>query len=113
MIEYEGETHRHSSSSPGRHMVRDMTDQKIAVYGASGYTGRLVVAEPARRDIPRVLVGRGFQRLRAAADGAGGPDAELRLAPLDDPAALADAVRDNAAVINAAGTPPPPRQPAR
>jgi short subunit dehydrogenase-like uncharacterized protein len=84
-------------------MVRDMTDQKIAVYGASGYTGRLVVAELARRDIPVVLVGRGFQRLRAAADGAGGPDAELRLAPLDDPAALADAFRDSAAVINAAG----------
>jgi uncharacterized protein YbjT (DUF2867 family) len=80
-----------------------MTDEKIAVYGASGYTGRLVVAELARRDIPVVLAGRSIQRLRAAAEGAGVPDAELRLAPLDDPAALAHAFRDSAAVINAAG----------
>ena len=49
---------------------------KMAVYGASGYTGRLVLAELARRDIPAVLVGRDPERLRAAAAAAGTPDAE-------------------------------------
>src|SRR4030088_2553810 len=80
-----------------------MIDHKIAVYGASGYTGKLVVAELARRDIPMVLVGRNLERLREAADRAGVPDPELRLAALDDPAALAHAFHDSAAVINTAG----------
>jgi short subunit dehydrogenase-like uncharacterized protein len=80
-----------------------MTDYKIAVYGASGYTGKLVVAELARRDIPMVLVGRNVDRLRQAADRAGVPNPELRVAVLDDPAALAGAFRDSAAVINTAG----------
>ncbi|NYI90427.1 short subunit dehydrogenase-like uncharacterized protein [Amycolatopsis endophytica] len=66
-----------------------MTDDKIAVYGASGHTGRLVVAELARRDIPMVLVGRNVDRLGQAADRAGVSTPDLRLAGLDDPAALA------------------------
>lgn len=44
---------------------------QIAVYGASGFTGRLVVAELARRDVETVLVGRDTERLREAADRAG------------------------------------------
>ncbi|MCI2421858.1 saccharopine dehydrogenase NADP-binding domain-containing protein [Saccharopolyspora sp. K220] len=80
-----------------------MTDQNIAVYGASGFTGRLVVAELARRGIPVVLLGRDIKRLRKAATAAGIPNAELRVAPLDAPDALAEALRGNAAVINAAG----------
>jgi short subunit dehydrogenase-like uncharacterized protein len=75
---------------------------KIAVYGASGYTGRLVLAELARRGIPAVLVGRSQERLQAAAAGAGMPGAETVLASLDSPA-LADAFAGCAAVINCAG----------
>jgi short subunit dehydrogenase-like uncharacterized protein len=80
-----------------------MVDDKIAVYGAGGYTGKLVVAELLRRDIPMVLVGRDLERLREAADRAGVPDPDLRLAALDDAGALAEAFRDSAAVINTAG----------
>jgi short subunit dehydrogenase-like uncharacterized protein len=69
---------------------------KIAVYGASGFTGRLVVAELAHRGIGAVLVGRDAERLRRVAD------AEVRQAPLEH-AALVRAFRGCAAVINCAG----------
>jgi short subunit dehydrogenase-like uncharacterized protein len=68
----------------------------VAVYGASGFTGGLVVAELRRRGIPVVAVGRSVDRLRAL----GG---DIRVAPLDDPARLAEAFRECDAVINAAG----------
>src|SRR4051812_5948205 len=73
---------------------------KIAVYGASGYTGGQVVAELARRGVAVVLAGRDCERLRVAQAQWGG---ELRVAPLDDPAALYAAVRGSAVLINAAG----------
>ena len=75
---------------------------KIAVYGASGFTGRLVVAELARRGISTVLAGRSLGRLREAAAQAGMPGAEARCASLDD-AVLPDSFADCAAVINCAG----------
>ena len=68
----------------------------IAVYGASGFTGGLVVAELRRRGIPVVPVGRSAERLRAV----GG---EVRVAALDDPDGLAAAFAGCDAVINAAG----------
>jgi hypothetical protein len=46
------------------------TNVKIAVYGASGYTGRLVAAELRRRDIDVVLSGRDEERRRAWRDAA-------------------------------------------
>ncbi|MCK2219985.1 saccharopine dehydrogenase NADP-binding domain-containing protein [Actinomadura sp. ATCC 31491] len=76
---------------------------KIAVHGASGFTGRLTVAEVRRRGFTPVLVGRDAGRLRKAAAEAGAQDAELRVAGLDEPGALADALRDCAAVVNCAG----------
>ncbi|MEU1791965.1 saccharopine dehydrogenase NADP-binding domain-containing protein [Streptomyces sparsogenes] len=76
---------------------------KIAVFGASGYTGRLVVAEARRRGIDVVLVGRGAERLRAAASDAGFQDAETRVADADDHDALVAAFRDVDAVVNCAG----------
>lgn len=69
---------------------------KIAVYGASGYTGRLVVAELARRGIETVLVGRNVDRLRQVG-------AEIRQAAIDDHAALVRAFRGCDAVVNCAG----------
>jgi short subunit dehydrogenase-like uncharacterized protein len=72
---------------------------KIAVYGASGYTGKLVVAELIRRGITAVLVGRDVRRL-AAVDA---PGADRRQADADDDAALVRAFRDCDAVINCAG----------
>jgi short subunit dehydrogenase-like uncharacterized protein len=75
---------------------------KIAVYGASGYTGRLVIAELARRGIPALLAGRNPERLRAAAAESGTPGAETVTAGLEDPA-LAGALARCDAVINCAG----------
>lgn len=76
------------------------TQQRIAVYGASGCTGKLVVAELARREIDPRLVGRDAERLKQAAERAGSPAAETRVAGLDDPAALASAFDDCAVVVN-------------
>ncbi|GAA2121217.1 saccharopine dehydrogenase family protein [Actinomadura alba] len=74
---------------------------RIAVYGATGFTGGLTVAEVRRRGLTPVLVGRNEERLSKAAAEVGG--AEVRVAPLGDQAALAAAVRDCDAVINCAG----------
>jgi short subunit dehydrogenase-like uncharacterized protein len=80
-----------SNTSEEKHL--DMT---VAVYGASGFTGGLVVAELRRRGIPVVAVGRSTDRLQPL----GG---DIRVAPLDDPASLAEVFADCDAVINAAG----------
>ncbi|MFR9726124.1 saccharopine dehydrogenase family protein [Streptomyces sp. MS19] len=71
--------------------------EKVAVYGASGFTGSLVVAELARRGVPVVLVGRDEERLRGAAEGV--PGAEVRRAGVEDHAALVTAFDDCAAVV--------------
>ncbi|MCO5992924.1 saccharopine dehydrogenase family protein [Actinoallomurus rhizosphaericola] len=76
---------------------------RIAVYGASGFTGRLSVAEVRRRGMTPVLVGRNEDRLRTAAVESGAADAEVRLAALDAPDALVGAFADCDAVVNCAG----------
>ncbi|MFQ6392846.1 saccharopine dehydrogenase family protein [Nocardia sp. KC 131] len=76
---------------------------RIAVHGASGFTGGLAVAELVRRGIEPVLVGRNADRLRAAAVASGVPDAEVRVAGLDDSVALTAAFADCVAVVNCAG----------
>jgi short subunit dehydrogenase-like uncharacterized protein len=74
----------------------------IAVFGATGYTGRLVAAELRRRRLEFVVCGRDPAKLRAlAADVGGGP--EVRVANVDDRDALRHAFGDCAAVINCAG----------
>jgi short subunit dehydrogenase-like uncharacterized protein len=73
----------------------------IAVYGASGYTGRLVAAELARRGADFVLAGRDRARLEALAEEVGG--AATATATLDDPAALGALLEPCAAVISCAG----------
>lgn len=72
----------------------------IALYGATGHTGGYVLAELHRRGITPILVGRNAERLRAAADAAGVPDAAIRLADLDDHAALVSAFADADVVIS-------------
>ncbi|WP_039804495.1 saccharopine dehydrogenase NADP-binding domain-containing protein [Nocardia araoensis] len=71
----------------------------IAVYGASGHTGKLVLAELRRRGVEPVLVGRDADRLRAAAAETGLPDAVIRVAELGD-APLTDAFRGVRVVIS-------------
>ncbi|MCA7996828.1 saccharopine dehydrogenase family protein [Burkholderia metallica] len=71
----------------------------VAVYGATGHTGRFVVAELARRGLGAIRIGRDAARL-AQADG---DPATARVAAVDDPAALDAALRGADAVINCAG----------
>ena len=74
----------------------------IVVYGATGYTGRLVAGELARRGADFVLSGRSPGKLRALADDLG-HTAPIRPASLDDRDALRHAFGESAAVINCAG----------
>ncbi|MEU6430474.1 saccharopine dehydrogenase NADP-binding domain-containing protein [Microbispora sp. NPDC046973] len=83
---------------------------KIAVYGANGYQGRLVLTEAVRRGLNVVLVGRDAARLRhaAATVALSNPDIRLagpdiRVAPADDHDALVAAFRAADAVVNCAG----------
>lgn len=71
--------------------------KQVAVYGASGHTGRFVVAELRERGYVPLLLGRDRDKLLALAAG------EARRAPVDDPAALDRALDGAAAVINCAG----------
>ena len=72
----------------------------VAVYGASGHTGKFVVAELKRRGIGVVRIGRDAARLaKSSADDA----TPWRVAAIDDPAQLDAAIRGTDAVINCAG----------
>lgn len=72
----------------------------LAVYGANGHTGGYILTELRRRGLAPILVGRNADRLRAAAATAGLSDAQIRLADLDDPNALAAAFSGADAVIS-------------
>ncbi|MDO9410568.1 trans-acting enoyl reductase family protein [Patulibacter sp.] len=75
----------------------------VVVYGATGYTGKLVVAELAARSVPLVLAGRSAERLRAvAATLPDGVEAIVE-APIDDHAALQGAAGRGSVVVNCAG----------
>lgn len=75
--------------------------QTVAVFGAYGHTGRFVVTELRDRGFTPLLAGRDAARLRALA--ASEPGLAVRPAPVDDPAALDQALDGAAAVINCAG----------
>ncbi|WP_067698032.1 saccharopine dehydrogenase NADP-binding domain-containing protein [Nocardia jejuensis] len=85
-----------------------MTSFPVAVYGAYGHTGRLLVADLRRRGLVPVLCGRDARRLTDLA--AEHPGTDMRRASLDAPADLDRALTGVAAVINCAGpfgdTPP-------
>ncbi len=74
----------------------------IAVYGATGYTGRLVAAELRRRGADAVLAGRNMAKLEILAEDLGG-HFSVQAASLDDPQALEELLEPCAAVIACAG----------
>jgi short subunit dehydrogenase-like uncharacterized protein len=74
----------------------------IAVYGATGYTGRLVVSELADAGAEFVISGRNPERLDALRADLG-LEAAAITARIDDPAALRELLFGCAAVINCAG----------
>jgi short subunit dehydrogenase-like uncharacterized protein len=72
----------------------------IVLYGATGYTGQLVLAELERRGLEYVLGGRDEAKLARLAGGRG---ATVRVAQLDDARALRELLADASAVISCAG----------
>lgn len=70
------------------------------IYGATGYTGRLIVAEAVRRGLRPVLAGRDAARLGRIARPLG---LESRVVGLGDPPALVRALDGIGVVLNAAG----------
>jgi Saccharopine dehydrogenase NADP binding domain len=77
-----------------------MTDA-VVVYGATGHTGRFVVAELRRRGLATIVSGRDAAQLELLA--AEWPGAVVRAATVDDPGSLDRALAGAAAVINCAG----------
>ncbi|MEU7895886.1 saccharopine dehydrogenase NADP-binding domain-containing protein [Nonomuraea sp. NPDC049152] len=77
------------------------TATAVVVYGATGHTGRFIVAELRRRGFATVLSGRDAARLEALA--AERADVVVRPATVDDASSLDRALAGAAAVINCAG----------
>jgi short subunit dehydrogenase-like uncharacterized protein len=74
----------------------------VAVYGATGYTGRLVAEELRRREAEFVLAGRSAEKLGSLATHLGGGVTTAAVS-LDDAAGLRDLLDPCAAVIACAG----------
>ncbi len=77
------------------------TTAAVVVYGATGHTGRFIVAELRRRGFPTVVSGRDAARLEELV--AGWVDAVARPATVEDAGSLDRALAGAAAVINCAG----------
>lgn len=74
----------------------------IVAYGATGYTGRLIVEELAGSGADVALAGRRREGLEAVRADLG-LDADVRVADADDPDALDPILDDAGAVVNTAG----------
>ncbi len=82
-------------------VIRDARQEApaaIAVYGASGHTGRFVLAELRRRDLPVIAIGRSAARLAPLDANA------TRVAAFEDTDALDRALAGATVVINCAGS---------
>ena len=77
-----------------------MSQPKLMIYGATGYTGRLVAAEATKSGVWPVLAGRSEERLRAVAGPLG---LETRAVSLDTADLLAAALEDITVVLHCAG----------
>lgn len=76
---------------------------RIAVLGASGYTGRLVVAELARRGRGAIAIVRDPDRLRARLEGEMAGIDEVRVADAADPAGLRATLDDVDVLVTTVG----------
>jgi short subunit dehydrogenase-like uncharacterized protein len=72
----------------------------LIIYGSTGYTGRLIVAEAMARGLRPTLAGRNDVAVRTQAQGLG---LDWRAARLDDPAALDTALKGATVVLHCAG----------
>ena len=74
----------------------------IVLYGATGYTGRLVTDELVRRGLDFALAGRNPEKLARLSEERG-EGAPVRTAQVDDPRSLRAMLEDCDVVINCAG----------
>jgi short subunit dehydrogenase-like uncharacterized protein len=72
----------------------------LVIYGATGYTGQLIVAEALAHGLRPVLAGRNPDRLRAMSEPLG---LAWRASPIDDPRGLDRALEGATVVLHAAG----------
>src|SRR5687768_2981281 len=72
----------------------------LLIYGSTGYTGRLIVAEALRRGLRPTLAARNADAVRAQAEPLG---LEWRAAAVDDRAALDAAIAGATVVLHCAG----------
>jgi short subunit dehydrogenase-like uncharacterized protein len=72
----------------------------LVIYGSTGYTGRLIVAEAVRCGLRPVLAARNAEAVRAQAEPLG---LEWHAAPIDDAAALDAAIKGATVVLHCAG----------
>jgi short subunit dehydrogenase-like uncharacterized protein len=77
-----------------------MSNQRWMIYGATGYSGRLIAEEAARRGHKPVLAGRNKNKLTALGERLGLDSLPLSL---DDPPVLARALKDIDLVLHCAG----------
>lgn len=71
-----------------------------AIYGATGYTGKLLVDEAVKRGHRPLLLGRSEEKLRAVAEPHG---LSYKAVPLEDPGGLRAALTGQKLVLHAAG----------
>ena len=74
--------------------------KRLMIYGATGYTGKLVAAEAIRRGLDVVLAGRNAKKLKTLGERLG---ADVEKIALSDPTGLRAALKDVAAVLHCAG----------
>jgi short subunit dehydrogenase-like uncharacterized protein len=77
------------------------SNKKVTVFGAYGHTGKFVVAELLKRGLIPILSGRSENKLKDMCIKY--PSLEMRLASIDDPNSIDNALKDSIAVINCAG----------
>ena len=77
-----------------------MTKSALLVYGATGYTGKLLAAHAAARGMRPIVAGRSASKVRAIAAAHG---LEARVAALDDARALRELLSGVSCVLHAAG----------
>lgn len=75
-------------------------DRQPLIYGASGYTGKLIAREAVRRGLRPILAGRRAETFASLAEELGCP---TRVFSLDQPEEIAQALSDVAAVAHCAG----------
>lgn len=77
-----------------------MNSSNWLLYGATGFTGELIVEEAVRQGMKPVIAGRSEARIREMAEKFG---VEWKVFPLDDPQKIRAGIRGFACVLHAAG----------